>query len=52
MPVTVEVLQELILGPLLFIIFVNDTLGPAKHSSIDLYEDDATMKTVHHSRNS
>ena len=48
MPVTVGVPQESILGPLLFIIFVNDLPESVKHSSIDLYVNDTTMKTAHH----
>ena len=39
--------QGSILGPLLFILFVNDMPECTRHSSMDLYADDTTMKTAH-----
>ncbi len=43
------VLQRSILGPLLFIIFINDLPLLAIHSEIDMYADDSTVtSTVKH----
>ncbi len=44
--VTTGVPQGSILGPLLFILFVNDMESAVTESSLDLYADDTSMKTA------
>ncbi len=38
--------QRSILGPLLFIIFINDLPMVARHSEIDMYADDSTVTST------
>lgn len=45
-PIEISVPQGSILGPLLFIIFVNDMESAVSDSSMDLYADDTTIKTA------
>ena len=46
LPVTIVVSQRSILGPLLFIIFMNDSILEISDMRFDMYADDSTLYTA------
>jgi len=47
-PVSSDVLQDTVLGPILFLIYINDLFEVIKHSTLRLFADDCIIRISSH----